>query len=99
MRRANLHRPPGLFVSLRRRDTLSMSLAVALLLCLLFTLLPHEQAAAANSVQMLVRAGFDGAGKVGGWLPVDIDIRNDGDDIEGEIQIVVQDTATNRGTY
>ena len=56
-------------------------------------------AVAAPSVQMTVRAGFDGAAKVGGWLPINIDIRNDGDDVEGEVQVLVQDTATNRGTY
>ena len=76
-----------------------MNLALALLLCLLFLLAPAAPATAATPVQMLVRAGFDGAGKVGGWLPVDIDIRNDGDDVDGEVQIVVQDTAANRGTY
>jgi hypothetical protein len=77
-----------------------MSLAGVLLLCLVLALGWYAPAAAAATpVQMLVRGGFDGAGKVGGWLPIDIDIRNDGDDIEGEIQVVVQDTATNRGTY
>jgi hypothetical protein len=76
-----------------------MNLALALLLCLLFLLAPAAPVTAATPVQMLVRAGFDGAGKVGGWLPVDIDIRNDGDDVDGEVQIVVQDTAANRGTY
>jgi hypothetical protein len=69
-------------------------------LVLLGALLPlPAPASAAVGVQMQVRAGYEGAGKVGGWLPIVIDIRNDGDDVEGEIQISVQDTATNRGTY
>ena len=51
------------------------------------------------SAQMSVRAGFDGLGKVGGWLPVEVEIRNDGPDIDGEIQIVVTDTTVSRGTY
>ncbi|MFN8635974.1 MAG: hypothetical protein U0893_19170 [Chloroflexota bacterium] len=51
------------------------------------------------SAQMTVRAGFDGLGKVGGWLPVEIEVRNDGPDIDGELQVVVTDTTTNRGTY
>jgi hypothetical protein len=76
-----------------------MRLAALLVLCLVFVLGEHAPATAATSVQMVARAGFDGAGKVGGWLPIDINIRNDGDDIEGEIQIVVHDSATNRGTY
>jgi hypothetical protein len=60
------------------------------------TAAPVEQSAAA---QMNVRAGFDGLGKVGGWLPVEVEVRNDGPDIDGEIQIVVTDTSVSRGTY
>lgn len=58
---------------------------------------PAAQGAAA---QMTVRAGFDGLGKVGGWMPIEIEVRNDGPDIDGEIQIVVTDANTGRGgTY
>jgi hypothetical protein len=99
MRLANLQRPPGQAIGQRRKDHLLRALAAVLLLCSVLAPGLHTPAAAATPVQMLVRAGFDGAGKVGGWLPIDIDIRNDGDDIEGEVQIVIQDTATNRGTY
>src|SRR5215212_4817322 len=53
------------------------------------TAAPAEQT---PSAQMSVRAGFGGLGKVGGWLPIEIDVRNDGPDIDGEIQIVVTDT-------
>jgi hypothetical protein len=51
------------------------------------------------SAQMTVRAGFDGLGKVGGWLPIEVEVRNDGPDIDGEIQIIVTDTSVSRGTY
>lgn len=61
------------------------------------TAAPAEQATSA--AQMTVRAGFDGLGKVGGWLPVEIEVRNDGPDIDGELQIVVTDTTVSRGTY
>ncbi len=43
---------------------------------------------------MDVRAGFDGAGRVGGWLPVDVDIVNQGSEVRGEVQIAVQPTST-----
>ncbi len=51
------------------------------------------------SAQMTVRAGFDGIGKVNGWVPVEVEVRNDGPDIDGEIQIIVTDTNVSRGTY
>jgi hypothetical protein len=60
---------------------------------------PAEQGSTGQAAQMTVRAGFDGLGKVGGWLPVEVEIRNDGPDIDGEIQIVVSDTSASRGTY
>ena len=44
-------------------------------------------------------ADSGGLWKVGGWVPVEIELRNDGPDITGELQISVQDTTTNRGTY
>src|SRR5882757_7278987 len=54
---------------------------------------------AGSAAQMTVRAGFDGLGKVGGWLPIEVEVRNDGPDIDGEIQIIVTDTTVSRGTY
>src|SRR5215210_4075211 len=48
---------------------------------------------------MTVRAGFDGIGKIGGWTPIEVELRNDGPDVDGEVQIVVTDNTTNRGTY
>src|SRR5687767_5714101 len=47
---------------------------------------PAEQT---PSAQMTVRAGYDGLGKANGWLPIEVEIRNDGPDIDGEIQIVI----------
>jgi hypothetical protein len=64
------------------------------------TAAPAEQTPPpSSSAQMTVRAGFDGLGKVGGWLPIEIEIRNDGPDIDGEIQLIATDTTTTRGTY
>ena len=58
---------------------------------------PAAQGAAA---QVTVRVGFDGLGKVGGWMPIEVEVRNDGPDIDGEVQIVVTDANTGRGgTY
>ncbi len=59
----------------------------------------QQPAAAQSSAQMTVRAGFDGIGKVGGWMPIEVELRNDGPDINGEIQIVVTDSSVSRGTY
>src|SRR5687767_15026024 len=36
---------------------------------------------APNSVRMDVRAGFDGAGRVGGWIPLDIQLANEGGEV------------------
>ncbi|MGE3269767.1 MAG: hypothetical protein AB7P40_13530 [Chloroflexota bacterium] len=63
------------------------------------TAAPVQQATDTSAAQMTVRAGYDGFGKVGGWLPIEVEIRNDGPDIDGEIQIVVTDTSTSRTTY
>ena len=49
----------------------------------------QQPASAAPSAQMTVRAGFDGIGKVGGWMPIEVELRNDGPDIDGEVQILV----------
>jgi hypothetical protein len=95
----NLPEPTGRHAGRRHKDHPSMTLALAVLLTLALLLGQSTSSEAAGSVQMVAKAGYEGAGKVGGWLPVLIDIRNDGDEIDGEIQIVVQDTATNRGTY
>jgi len=55
---------------------------------------------ASSAVQVTVRAGFEGLGKVGGWLPIEVEIRNDGPDVDGEVQIVVSEANNGRGgTY
>lgn len=76
-----------------------LALSLALVIGLVLAATRASPADAAPGAQMQVRAGFDGIGKIGGWLPVDIDVRNDGDDIVGEVQILVQDSAPNRGPY
>src|SRR3954463_13656738 len=77
-------------------------LFAALLLGSLLQLAQAPAAAAPSaqvSAQMTVRAGFDGLGKVGGWLPIEVEVRNDGPDIDGELQIAVSDKTVSRGTY
>jgi hypothetical protein len=55
---------------------------------------------ATPSAQVTVRAGYEGLAKTPGWLPIEVEIRNDGPDIDGEVQIVVTDATTGRGgTY
>ena len=98
MRHARSLPPSRRVPGTRRASRVLMRLAVLALLLGLLVPAPAPARAQAG-VQMQVRAGYEGAGKAGGWLPVAVDIRNDGDDVEGELQITVQDTATNRGTY
>src|SRR5581483_285862 len=43
-----------------------------------------------------VKLGFDGAAKVGGWLPVQVQVSNDGSSITGELQIEIDDSGVNR---
>jgi hypothetical protein len=51
-----------------------------------------------DTVHMDVRAGFDGVGRVGGWLPLDVDLTNQGDEVEANVQVVVSG-GTGRSTY
>jgi hypothetical protein len=59
----------------------------------------HQPVTAAQPVQLTVRAGFDGLGKLTGWIPVDVELRNDGPDIEGELQISVVEVSPSRSPY
>src|ERR1051326_5918545 len=47
---------------------------------------------------MDVRAGFDGAGRVGGWVPLDVQLVNEGTEIKANVQVVV-DQPGGRSTY
>lgn len=62
---------------------------------------PDDQDAPAQdtgSVRMDVRAGFDGAGRVGGWVPLDVQLVNEGAEINANVQVVV-DQPGGRSTY
>src|SRR5438552_1235782 len=61
---------------------------------------PDAQAAptAAPSVRMDVRAGFDGAGRVGGWVPLDIQLVNEGGELKAQVEVVVEQPG-GRSTY
>src|SRR5438270_6368324 len=52
----------------------------------------------AGSVRMDVRAGFDGAGRIGGWVPLDLQLVNEGSEIKANVQVVV-DQPGGRSTY
>lgn len=93
-------RPSARAVPLQQRVRVLLVSALASSSVLLTLFVPPPvSVTAAGPVQMQVRAGFDGLGKVGGWVPVEVELRNDGADLSGEIQIQVQETTSNRGTY
>src|SRR6266516_1511011 len=51
-----------------------------------------------GSVRMDVRAGFDGAGRVGGWVPLHVQIVNEGSELSARVDVVV-DQPGGRSTY
>ncbi len=51
---------------------------------------PGEPGGQTASVRMEVHAGFDGAGRVGGWIPLELELVNEGGELRGEVQVVVQ---------
>jgi len=57
-----------------------------------------QQSQDTGSVRMDVRAGFDGAGRVGGWVPLDVQLVNEGAEIKANVQVVV-DQPGGRSTY
>ena len=50
------------------------------------------------SVRMDVRAGFDGAGRVGGWVPLDVQLVNEGSELKAQVEVVVEQPG-GRSTY
>src|SRR5207244_436579 len=61
---------------------------------------PDDQDAqsAAGSVRMDVRAGFDGAGRVGGWVPLNVQLVNEGSELKARVEVVVEQPG-GRSTY
>src|SRR6202022_4678976 len=57
-----------------------------------------QDAPTAASVRMDVRAGFDGAGRVGGWIPLDVQLVNEGSELKAQVEVVV-DQPGGRSTY
>ncbi len=57
-----------------------------------------QDAPTAASVRMDVRAGFDGAGRVGGWVPLDVQLVNEGSELKARVEVVV-DQPGGRSTY
>src|SRR3989442_4266556 len=52
----------------------------------------------AGSVRMDVRAGFDGAGRVGGWVPLNVQLVNEGSELKAQVEVVVEQPG-GRSTY
>lgn len=59
---------------------------------------PDDQADTPSQVRMDVRAGFDGAGRIGGWVPLDVQLANEGSELRAEVQVVIQQGG-GRSTY
>src|ERR1700704_852249 len=57
-----------------------------------------QDVATIGSVRMDVRAGFDGAGRVGGWVPLDVQLVNEGSELKAQVEVVV-DQPGGRSTY
>ena len=47
---------------------------------------------------MDVRAGFDGAGRVGGWVPLNVQLVNEGSELKARVEVVVEQPG-GRSTY
>jgi len=47
---------------------------------------------------MDVRAGFDGSGRVGGWVPLDVQLVNEGSELKASVEVAV-DQPGGRSTY
>ena len=58
----------------------------------------QDTESAAGSVRMDVRAGFDGAGRVGGWVPLNVQLVNEGSELKARVEVVV-DQPGGRSTY
>lgn len=73
-------------------------------LILLILIVPGGVARAGASVQdtgpvLDVRVGFDGYVQTGTWAPINVTASNDGDNIEGELRVVVQSLGAGRTLY
>jgi hypothetical protein len=55
-------------------------------------------AEATDNLRMTVRPGLDGIVKLGAWFPVEVQVANTGQDLDGEIQIKI-DGVDNRGSF
>lgn len=49
---------------------------------------PSMAGAEPSPITMKVTAGFDGRGKVGAWIPVRVDVTNQGPEIQGEVRVI-----------
>jgi hypothetical protein len=63
-------------------------------------LLPYgdEGASAPPAPTIAIRVGFNGLAKIGGWLPVAVQVSNEGPSVTGELQIQIDDSASGNRT-
>ena len=97
----------GLLCSVRARAVLAAAILAGSFLALSIVpalaqtddaqLQPSDGAGDASSLSptVAVRLGFNGVAKVGDWLPVAVQVSNDGASVSGELQIQVDDSANN----
>lgn len=79
-------------LSLVRRPSSAVLFALVALFCLL---LPATAQEADSSIEMAVRAGFDGYYKQEYWLPVHVTVANSGPGFSGSLQITAGSALTN----
>ena len=49
-----------------------------------------DQAPSEARLRMVARAGFEGVGRPGNWLPVEVEVVNEGPEVAGELQVWVE---------
>jgi hypothetical protein len=72
---------------------------LALLLCGAPLSASADTAVPATGVSLSLHAGFSGTAKPGNWIPVIVDVANDARDINGELQVYVEDTSVRTTTF
>lgn len=98
----------GPYVSLRARAALAASLMACSTLAFAVVpaaaqtddaqLQPSDDGSgtpASTSPTLAVRLGFNGIAKVGNWLPVAVQVSNEGTSVSGELQIQIDDSTNN----
>ncbi|MFN8411371.1 MAG: hypothetical protein U0Z26_03185 [Anaerolineales bacterium] len=78
---------------------LFMFLAVILPMLLAASTTNEAQAQTQNGLTLNAGIGFDGFAKEGKWLPIHVQVENNGTDIEGEVRVLYSDIANSPTIY